>query len=448
MKQDSPAQLFRRYALPQMAGLLFNSVYFIVDGVFIGNRLGRDALAAAAVSVPVIEVLIALALALTGGASILIGRSVGQRKAQNARRVFALSLLMTLVLGVCTLSVGLFMPDRLARLLGATPDIMAPSVAYLRYILLFSPFLLLSFVLGGLVRTDGRPRLAMVAMIIGSLSNVLLDYVFMYPLNMGITGAALATGLGPVLSVLILLPHFLMRRGQLYLSRVRLNLREAGQLLLLGFPGFILEFTIGMLTLLHNLAILRQGYGELGLAAYLLIGYLMLMMLTVFLGLAEGLQPVFAYLHGAKQGDRLLALRRYALKVVTVIGVLLSLAIVLFSGHFYRLFAPGDAALTTFAATQSRWYFGGLFAAGLNILLIIYWQSTGQSLRALYISLLRCLVLPALLLFAVPDFAGRTFIWMAHSLSELLTAAAALLLLRYKRKASLSPMVHRKAASS
>lgn len=103
----------------------------------------------------------------------------------------------------------------LAELLGSTPQIHEESVRYLWYIVTFSPFLLFSFLLGGLARNDGRSKLAMVALAVGSVSNIILDYVFMYPLNMGIAGAALATAVGPVFSVLILLPHFLLKKGKL-----------------------------------------------------------------------------------------------------------------------------------------------------------------------------------------------------------------------------------------
>lgn len=124
----------------------------------------------------------------------------------------------------------------LAELLGATPDILLLAIDYLRYIVSFAPFQLFSFLLGGMVRNDGRPRLAMTAMILGAIANILLDYVFMYPLNMGIGGAALATALGPLLSVLILLPHFLWKQGELYFETCRLSHRDMGKILFFRFP--------------------------------------------------------------------------------------------------------------------------------------------------------------------------------------------------------------------
>lgn len=422
MTGQKPGQVFRKYAVPQMVGLLFNSMYFIVDGVFIGNRLGREALAAAAVAVPVLEVLIALSMALTAGAGVLISHSLGRGEAGPARRVFKLSLLLALLTGLLLSLTGALGTAPLVLALGAQPAFYTEAFTYLQVILLGAPFLVFSFLLGGLARNDGRPRLAMAAMALGALTNIVLDYVFMYPLNLGIRGAALATALGPVVSVLMLLPHFIMKRGRLYLVRAGLVLKETGQVLALGFPAFIMEFTIGLVTLFYNWAIVRAGHGELGLAAFLLMGYLMLMLLIVFLGLAEGLQPVFAFLLGAGEFSQLRAVRRYAQKALLFTGLLACALITLFSAHFYRLFAPGDTVLVGFAAGSSRLFFPGLFIAGFNILMIVYWQSAGKPGQALTVSLLRSLMLPPLLLFLLP---GGNFLWLALGFSELLTAALA-----------------------
>lgn len=225
MYHESTKRLFVKYAIPQMIGLLFNSVYMIVDGIFIGNRLGRDAMAAAAVSVPFVEILIAIAMAVASGAGIMVSRSLAQGDKKDAQKTFTRSILLLLSIGVFISVAGNILIDPFARLLGATPDIHADAVSYLWYIVTFAPFQLLSFLLGGLVRNDGRPKLAMAALAIGSVSNIILDYVFMYPLNMGIAGAALATALGPIFSVIILLPHFLRKKGKsvLYKSQNQIS---------------------------------------------------------------------------------------------------------------------------------------------------------------------------------------------------------------------------------
>lgn len=422
MYEGKAYQLFFRYAVPQMVGLLFNSVYTIVDGIFIGNRLEREAMAAAAVAVPLIEILISLALAVAAGSGVLIATHLELREQGRARRIFHSAVWMIGVTGLSVAVAGNLFLQPLARLLGATPDVLELSCTYLRYIVTFAPFQLFSFLLGGMARNDGRPRLAMAAMIVGALSNVALDYVFMYPLNMGIGGAALATALGPIFSVLILLPHFVCRQGALYFEPRRPNFHDARIILIRGFPSFIMEFSIGMVTFFYNFFITYYGYGELGLAAYLLIGYLMLIILTLFLGMAEGLQPVFSHFMAAEKLEENRSLRRFSIGAFLGTGLLCFGLVLLFSRQFCVVFTPEDMELVQFSSAQAPIYFWGFPLAGFNILMISFWQSTRYTAKALAVSLLRGVLLLPLLLLILPQTVGREMVWACHSIAEALTA--------------------------
>ena len=422
MYEGKPRTLFFRFAVPQMIGLLFNSVYTIVDGVFIGNRLGREAMAAAAVAVPLIEILISVAIAVAAGAGVLIAARLGSGKGDEARRLFNTAAWMMGAAGLGVVLLGNLCLEPLALLLGAAPEVLPQAMAYLWYIVTFAPFQLFSFLLGGMARNDGRPKLAMTAMIAGAASNIVLDYVFMYPLNLGIRGAALATALGPIFSVLILLPHFLLRRGTLYFQAVRPRLAEGRSILVCGAPSFLMEFSIGIVTFLYNVAVSRHGYGELGLAAYLIIGYLMLILLTLFLGMAEGLQPVFSRFMATGEEKRNLAMRRFSTKVFLGVGVISCLLIFLGSRWF---FLP---------------YFCGFFLTGFNILMISFLQATRQTGRAMVLSLLRSVILPPALLLLLPALLGREGVWVCQSAADALTALFAICFLAFPARSCYSKL--------
>ena len=179
MYEGKSHTLFAKYAVPQMIGLLFNSVYMIVDGVFIGNRLGRDAMAAAAVSVPLVEILIALSMA-----GVLISSHLGQGEKEKARHIFSLAALCTAVKGLLISVLGNIFIHPLAELLGSTPVIHDEAISYMWYIITFSPFLLFSFLLSGLVRNDNRPKLAMFALMFGSVSNIDITFTAVIFLDM------------------------------------------------------------------------------------------------------------------------------------------------------------------------------------------------------------------------------------------------------------------------
>ena len=426
--------LFAKYAIPQMIGLLFNSIYLIVDGVFIGNRLGRDAMAAAAVSVPFIEILIALSMAVASGAGIMISSQLGRNENEKVVQTFNTAILCAAGIGISVIVMGNIFLHPLAELLGSTPQIHDKAICYLHYIVTFSPFLLFSFLLGGLARNDGCPKLAMFALAFGSVSNMVLDYAFMYPLNMGISGAALATAIGPVFSLAILLPHFLMKKGNPYFAKLKIRTHNIQCIFMLGFPSFIMEFTIGIVTFVYNFAIIKYGYGEIGLAAYLVIGYLMLIILTIFWGMAEGLQPIFSYFAGIGEDDRNQDMRRFATKIFISIGILCYLFILFFSSYFFSFFTPGDTELIAFMTSKSILYFCGFFLAGYNILMISYWQSTQRTKKALLISLSRSLIFPPILIFVLPVIWGCEVIWLCHSLGEGLTTCVGLSLLLGNRQ--------------
>ena len=304
--RGSPGKIFLQYAAPQALALLANTGYAIVDGVFIGARLGPSALAATGVAVPAFELLIALSMAATAGAGVVASTRLAEGDRERAVRAFNTSMALQGAIGLAIVVLSNIFMDSLVRFLGAPSEIHDATATYLRYLLSFSPFLLYGYMLGGLARNDGRPGLAAAALTIGSVANILLDYVFMYPLNMGIAGAALASGIGPVVSVLILLPHFLTeRKGVLLFKRVRLSFSDAGRILKLGVPSFVLEFSIGTVTFVMNYGIVRYGYGSNGLAVYLIVGYLALVVLTLFYGMAEGLQPAFSYLCAAGERKKL-----------------------------------------------------------------------------------------------------------------------------------------------
>ncbi|MCC8190372.1 MAG: polysaccharide biosynthesis C-terminal domain-containing protein [Planctomycetes bacterium] len=434
MYREKPGRLFVTYAIPQTVGLLLNSIYLIVDGIFIGNRLGREAMAAAAVAVPVIEILIAVALAISVGAGVIISGSFGRQDDTRANAAFTLSLAMAVTVALAIAVLGNVWIDALAVRLGATPDIHTEAVVYLWYIVTGSPFLIGSFAFSAYARADNRPKLAMTALAVGSVSNIILDYVFLYPLDLGIGGAALATAIGPLFSVAILLPHFLRRQGRLRLGWPRLSGRLAGAIVYLGAPAFIMEFSIGIVTLLYNLAITSHGFGDIGLAAYLTIGYIALIILTVYLGIGQGVQPLISYFHGTGDDQRSRDLLRYLFAAMTILGFALYAAVVLFARPFIAIFTPDDGELVTFTADKAVVYFSGFALAGWSILIITFFQSIGQAGRALVLSLLRSVVLPALFLLLFPRIWGREGIWPALSAAEILTALLAAGLYRFRRR--------------
>lgn len=260
----------------------------------------------------------------------------------------------------------------------------------------------------------------MVAMGAGTVTNIGLDYLFIAGFGWGVSGAALATGLGPVVSCLILLPHFLRGKGMLRFERVRMRLSDVRRIVFTGIPSFLMEFALGLTTLCMNIAVSRH-MGALGLAAYGVVGYVALIALTIYLGMAEGTQPLFSFYHGEGNAPATRYLLRLSLLVCLVSGLSLYGLLLLLARYPAILFGGRDAQLVALSVHAIHLYFPALFASGMNIQLASCLQSVGRWQRSAVISACRSLVLLSALLTLLPLLLGHDGVWLAAPLAELLT---------------------------
>lgn len=376
-----------------------------------------------------VEVLLALSMLVSVGAGVIISNCNGRGEHKEARRVFNIAVRLLAAMSAAVALGGLVFLEPLVRMLGATPDIMHLVTEYLSYFFRFSPAFVFSYALAAWLRNDGQPRLAMTSQIIGAFSNVFLDWLFMGPFQLGIAGAAIATGLGPVFSILIMLPHFLKSKGNLYFEKVRIDLDVIGNVFKKGIPSFTMEFALGLTTLCVNVAI---GFhmGSLHFAAYGIIGYIALMVLSVFLGMAAGSQPLISFYHGAGELRKAKQILTMSLKLAVWIGILSYMLLFLFPEIPVGVFADNDRELVRTATLAARWYFPALFVSGLNILLSSYTQSVGHWKESMVISLSRSLILLVPLLIILPAFLGGIGIWLSAPTAEILTLPVGYLALR------------------
>lgn len=425
--------LFLRYVIPNTLASVCNSIYFIVDGVFIGQRLGPTALAAAGVAVPVVECTIAASFLISVGTGVLISSAAGRGELDRARKIFNLSNAFTLAIFALVVVFGVLFTEPLAAVLGASDALLPQTVEYLRTFIAFCPFLVFSFALSTYARNDGAPTLSMVSIIAGSLANIVLDWVFMYPLNMGLFGAALATGLGPIFSLAILLPHFLRKKGALYFQRLRRVPGAIREILTGGLPSFITEFSIGLTVLFYNLAIVNHGLGEDGLAVYMVLHYAVLIGITAFLGAAQGIQPPVSFFTGSKEFVRVKKLVRAS--VGFALGLALLIYVGLFFGGdvFYGIFLNKGALLDT-TVEAGKIYFLYFPLAAVNIMLLAVLQSMGRSTSSFVLSLLRSTVPLALLLWLLPSVLGTNGLWLAGFFAEAITLPPAIYAWTKQRK--------------
>ena len=227
------------YILPSVGGLCVTYLYNIVDGVFVGRGVGHLALAAVNITVPFITTLVAISSLFAMGGSTVIAIRLGRGDRKGANDAFMTAFIMTLLLSVILLLIGTLLPEKISLLCGSSPEILPLAKEYLFYYTAFSIPFLLSNCLSVFVRNDGAPELSFVGMCVGAVANIFLDWLFIFPLQMGIMGAAVASGLGQVLSFVILISHFIRKKGQLRIGKFKYSIALTGKICKRGMPECI-----------------------------------------------------------------------------------------------------------------------------------------------------------------------------------------------------------------
>lgn len=429
---------YMKYVSANVLGMIGFSCYILADTFFIARGIGADALAALNLALP--------AYSLMNGTGLMIGMGAAARYSLSATRpdgtvhrtIFTQALYLAALAAVIFSSAGALFPTQIAAALGADGQTIGYASDYLRILLIFSPLFLGNNLLLCFVRNDGEPGLSMAGMILGSLTNIVLDYVFVYPLGMGMTGAAIATATAPVVGMLILSLHFLKKRNHFGIIRVKPSPRTAGDICALGVSSLITELSSGIVIIVFNFLILGLN-GNTGIAAYGILANIGLVLTAVFTGIAQGIQPLVS--RYAEQGitsaahpEQPAARSRRALSQIRSYAVLTSL---LFAGAAYALTLlfsvpiadlfnrDQEPVLTAIASGGMKIYFISLFFSGINIVAGAYLSSADRPKQAFVISILRgfVLIIPAAWLFA--SLFGLTGVWLSVPATEALVCILA-----------------------
>lgn len=416
---------FIRYVTANILGMLGLSCYILADTFFVSQRLGSDGLAALNLAISVYSLINGTGLMIGIGSSTKYAILMARGDREAADRTFTRAVIWGCSIGLAIVLVGLLASMPLSRLLGASGATLTMTDTYLKTIMSFAPLFILNNVAIAFVRNDGAPHLAMAGMLLGSFSNIVLDYVFLFPLDMGMFGAAFATGLAPAVSLLCLSLHRWRGRNRFHLRRCRPGLRPLGEALSLGLSAFVTEASSGVVLIVFNLVILRLA-GTLGVAAYGVVANLALVSTALFTGIAQGIQPLASAAYATAREQELKALRLWGSVMALIIAGIMYAGVFVGAEGLTALFnGENDPQLANLAVGGLRLYFLGFLPAGLNIVAAAYLSAVQRPGRAMAVSVTRGggALLPLVFLLAV--LLGMTGVWLAFPCAE----AAALLVL-------------------
>lgn len=429
VKGEHVYAVFCKYVSFNILSMLGLSLYILADTFFIANGVGNKGLVALNLVLPIYSLMNGIGLLLGIGGATRFAMARGQGEKERYSVIFMQSFQIAVVLGAVYTLIGVVFSEQLVRLLGATEEVVPYAVNYLKTITAFSIAFMVNNVLVCFVRNDNEPNLAMVAMLTGSISNIILDYVFVFPLGMGMFGAAFATGLSPVFSMCILSKHFLKKKNTFHFVKCRFYAAEIKNIVLVGIPSFITEFSSGIIILLFNFVILNIE-GNSGVGAYGIISNIALVCIAIFTGIAQGIQPILSEDYGAGKKDNLKKIFMLACITATGFGVLCYGAGVLFSKEIIDIFNKDkSAALEEIAQNGIQLYFITFLFAGINIVTSAYFACIAKAKEAFFISALRGFIAVIPLILILPGWLGINGVWLTVPITEILTIIAGIFLI-------------------
>lgn len=427
--KDNILKLFFRYAAPSVISMLGISLYVLADTFFIANGVGELGLTALNIVLPIYSIINGLGLLIgVGGATVLsISRAEDDHEAH--RDIFTLSLLIAMLPALLFLLSGLFYSDKIVLFLGASANAQAYSTEYIRVILILAPVFMLNHIVTAFVRNDYEPRLAMVAMLAGVGFNIVFDYVLIYITGWGMFGAALATGFSPIVGLLVLSWHFIGKNNSFSIKKIRFQWSLMNRVIKGGMATFITELSSGIVILSFNYTILGM-LGDLGVAAYGIIANIAFVCIALFIGIGQGLQPLVSSNFGAGRNSRCRKLLHAGLISSLLLSILFVACAYAFPEEIANVFnKDNNVALTRLAAKGIPLYFLSFLFAGMNVVIIYYYQAVLNSRTSIGLSLIRGLFGILAGLAILPRFWGTTGLWLTVPFAELITLVVAFVVL-------------------
>lgn len=411
---------FIKNLIPSVAAMWVYSIYTIIDGIFVGKGVGPTALAAVNISMPFINLIFASSIFFATGTSTLISIQLGKKQNKKASEIFSFNILIMIIFSFILLLFSITFIDKISLFLGATESTLSMVKDYLRIIVFFNGFFIVSYCLEVLTKADGFPHLAIIGVVISAVINIILDYFFVLKFGMGVKGAAIATGISQVASCAFFTIHFLRPISKLKFVQFKPSLTIFKRIISIGFPDGVTELTSGIVILIFNQSILRF-IGEHGLITYSVICYVSTLVLMTMIGITQGAQPLCSYHYGAHDLHSVKYLFKTTLKTIVIASIIIFVGCMIFAPSIVNLFInSSDSILIERSIVIFRVYSISYLLVGFNILSSGFCASIELPSLATGISIARGLIIVTLTLIITIILYGGKGIWISTIISEVI----------------------------
>lgn len=433
LESDSVSKVFFRYLIPSLIGMVMMSVNVVIDGIFVGQRLGSTALAGVNVAFPVFTIYIAISLWIGIGGATLYSKALGAREIAKSQSIFTHSLVLIFSSTLVIAGIAFMFRERLAVFLGANEETMAYTMEYMHVLFACGFVVTVHSAFNVFVRNDGNPNLSMVSMLVIAVSNIVLNYIFLFVLDFGVSGSAWGFILAFTLGTLVLVAHFFRTQSTLKFVKPQFSWELLRNTLTIGFPSFIAELGIAVFTAGYNIAMVRWA-GTVGVSAFSILNYVHSVMLLMFLGMGAAVQPLISYYRGANNRVRERETIRIAIITAVVTGGCVLIIGLLFANVMVSVFGNFSEEVRELAVKGIGLFFTAYLFMGVNFVMMTYFQVTDQVRMAIWITIAREMLLMVVLLLTLPHLMGTNGIWLAIPLSEFLVVITIYLYVRHQKR--------------
>ncbi len=420
INQDFKLFSLLRFALPSMIMMVFMSLYSIIDGVFISRFVGSDALSASNIIFPVITVIIAVGIMLATGGSAVVARKMGEGRFQEAKSDFTMLVLVGVGFGLVVLLIGNIWINPIVKVLGATPRLLEDSISYLSILLYFAPMYMMQMLFQTFFVTAGVPQLGLGATIAGGVANAVLDFVFMGPMQMGVIGAAIATGIGQTIPAIIGLLYFFINRNELYFVRPHFDGNVLKESCLNGSSEMVSNLATSVITFLFNIIMLKLR-GEEGVAAITIALYGQFLFNSLYMGYSMGVAPVISFNYGRKNTTLMKRIIKICVGFIAVSSIVMVAISLMMNNLVVSIFSPKGSRTYEIAVAGCFLFSFNYLFSGINIFSSSMFTALSNGKISAIISFMRTFVFLILSILIMPIFIGEPGVWLSVPFAEFMT---------------------------
>jgi putative MATE family efflux protein len=431
LEHEKIGKLMWKYFLPAFASMMASALYNIVDRIYIGQ--GVDALALSGLSVvfPLMIIMMAFGMLVGIGSGVRISLSLGEKDYGRANRILGNALFLAVTTGIVLMITGFIVKDKVLPIFGAGPETLKYASDYFSIILAGIPFGITGYALNNIIRAEGNPRIAMYSMFISAGLNIILDPIFIFGLDMGVKGAALATIISQFVLMVWVLLHFRSRKSvtRLALPNVYPDSYIIKYILSIGFAPFAMNMAASVIMAVMNTQFIRYG-GDISVGALGIVNSATMMLVITIISINMATQPIIGFNYGAGLYCRVKESVQKAIKYATLVATAGWLICMLMPGVVISMFNSDNMELRAAGVLGLRIYTAVLPVIGFQIIASTYFQAIGKAKLATFLSMLRQMIVLLPLILILPKFWGVEGVWIANPISDLVAAVVTFLFFR------------------